>query len=297
MIVVGGECLIDLVLGPGGELTAHPGGGPYNVARALGRLGVPTAFVGAVSTDAFGRRLRAELDAAGVELRWAVSTELPTTLALAEPGPDGAAYRFYFERTAAPALDDTRAVPVPRALHVGSLGLVLEPMAGALEALVERVAGEAVVMVDANWRPAAISDHAAQRDRLLRVLVQADVVKVSTEDLEHLGIEPAALLRGRTRCVLVTDGPRAVRALRPGGELAVDVPAAKPVDTVGAGDAFGAGFLGWWVEREAGADALEDGGLVREAVRFGVRVATITCSRAGADPPWRAELGGATTAR
>jgi fructokinase len=62
------------------------------------------------------------------------------------------------------------------------------------------------------------------------------------------------------------------------------------VDTIGAGDAFGGGFLAWWRSRGLGRDELEDTGLVVEATRFAVRVAAITCSRAGASPPRLAEL-------
>lgn len=285
MIVVAGECLVDLLVRPDGGVAAVPGGGPFNVARGLARLGAPAAFAGAISTDRFGRRLRDALRDDGVDLRWAEETDLPTTLALAELNPDGARYRFYFEGTSAPALRDTSRVPVGAALHIGSLGLVLEPMAGALEALAERAAGTALVMADVNWRPAAIRDAQAQRRRLARALALADVVKASTEDLAHIGAQAADLLTGRTRCVLVTDGPGPVRACFAGGEVTAEAPAARVVDTVGAGDAFCAGFLARWVLDGRRTAALDDPAVLRPVLGFAARVAARTCERRGADPP------------
>ena len=279
MIVVGGESLVDLLVGEDGQVVARPGGGPFNVARGLARLGAETAFCGALSRDRFGRGARAALAAEGVRLDWAVERDLPTTLALAELGPGGAAYRFYADGTAAPSLDveDVATVPVPRALLVGALGLVLEPMAGALEALVARCAGEALVMVDVNWRPAAIADPAAQRARLARVLAHADVVKVSTEDLDHMGEDDPRSLAPR---VLVTDGGRPAVAYTPEGELRAEVPEVDVVDTVGAGDAFCAGWLTAW---SAGRDD-------RRALELAVRAGAVACTRAGADPPRRGEM-------
>ena len=105
MIVVAGEALIDVVAGPGGELTGHPGGGPYNVARSIGRLEQPVAYLGRLSSDGFGMRLRSELEADGVGIETVVATEAPTTLALVElDGSGHAAYRFYAAGTSAPAL-------------------------------------------------------------------------------------------------------------------------------------------------------------------------------------------------
>src|ERR1700742_1156834 len=104
-IVVGGEALVDLVPHAAGELRAHAGGGPYNTARTLGRLAQPVHYLGCLSDDGFGRRLREQLREDGVELDTVVDTGLPTTLALAEVDATGSAtYRFYSDGTSAPAL-------------------------------------------------------------------------------------------------------------------------------------------------------------------------------------------------
>ena len=105
VIVVGGEALVDLVPHAAGELRAHPGGGPYNTARTLGRLAQDVHYLGCLSDDGFGARLRAQLLEDSVRLDTVVETALPTTLALAELDEAGAAtYRFYTEGTSAPAL-------------------------------------------------------------------------------------------------------------------------------------------------------------------------------------------------
>lgn len=302
MIVVAGESLVDLIPTDEGALAPLPGGGPFNVARALARLGVPVAFLGTVSTDGFGRTLRDGLAADGVDLGCLVETDLPTTLALAELDDHGSArYRFYAERTAAAALtaDDAQCAidgVGPTALHVGSLGLALEPLAGAVERLVESAAPEVLVMVDPNWRPGAVDDPAAWRARLDRMLARADVVKLSTEDLAHLAPDVAVpeaargLLSDRTRCVLVTDGGEAVTVACAGGVLEVEPPPVVVADTVGAGDAFGAGFLAWCTAHRFTRESLGDPAQVRDAAGFAALIAARTCARVGADPPRLLEL-------
>jgi fructokinase len=89
--------------GPEGALHPHPGGGPFNTARTLGRLECPAAYLGRLSTDGFGRRLRAVLEEDGVDLSCVIGTDDPTTLALAEIDAQGAAsYAFYVGGTSAP---------------------------------------------------------------------------------------------------------------------------------------------------------------------------------------------------
>jgi fructokinase len=151
-------------------------------------------------------------------------------------------------------------------------------------------------MVDINARPAAIGDVAAYRQSVLDLLRRADVVKASTEDLEVLlpdfEVADAArrVLAAGARVVLVTDGPRAVRVYGSGFRVEVPAPEANVVDTVGAGDAFGAGFLAWWHRRAYPHEALADRGLVVEAVGRAGEVAALTCARHGADPPHITDL-------
>jgi fructokinase len=303
MIVVAGDALVDLIVRADGTIVAVPGGGPYNSARAVARLGVPVSFVGGLSSDRFGRTLEAGLADAGVSLAMAQRTELPTTLALAEIGADGSAsYRFYTDGTSAPALlPGPLAGGVPagtRAVLTGTLGFVLEPMAATLEAFALGLPDDILLMVDPNCRPSITRDPAAYRARVERVLARADVVKVSTEDLEYLRpgsayAEAAAWVEAQgPQVVLVTDGSRPVRVRVRGVEIQISAPPVRVVDTVGAGDTFGGALLACLVHGGGGRASAGDEAAVLRAARFAVRASAVVCERAGADPPTLAELGG-----
>jgi fructokinase len=141
-----------------------------------------------------------------------------------------------------------------------------------------------------------VHDHDAYRARLARVLAHAHVVKVSEEDLEYLqpGVSVVegvrALLEHGPTVGLLTRGPNGAVVITRTAEVAVPAPRAKVVDTIGAGDAFGGGFLGWWSERGLGRDELAQIDAVVEATEFACLVAARTCSRPGASPPYRSEL-------
>ena len=299
-IVVGGEALVDLVAGGEGELAAHLGGGPFNCARTLGRLEQPVAYLGRLSKDRFGAQLRERLREDGVSLDMVVETEDPTTLALAELDEDGAAtYRFYSGGTSVPGLTPEAALaampPSVEMVHVGTLGLVFEPIADALEAVVEHATG-ALAMVDLNIRPLAIHDAASYRARIGRLLPLTHVVKASDDDLawldpDHRAVEAArALLDTGPTVVLLTRGGEGVTVVTADGETDVPALRVEVVDTIGAGDAFGGGFLAWWRRAGLGVGDLARTDEVLEATRFACVVAGRTVERAGASPPRLAEV-------
>ena len=299
-VVVCGEALVDLVVaGDGRTATAHLGGGPYNAARAAARLGAPTSFLARVSTDRFGQALVDGLVADGVDTTTVLRSDAPTMLALAEVDPTGAAsYRFYVDGTATPDLGPADALdrlPTDTSvLCVGTLGLVLEPMAEASEALVEAARGRAEIVVDPNVRPALVHDPGAYLARLRRVVAGSAVVKLSDEDLRW--IDPTrstddaaiALLDLGPRLVVVTRGARGLSAFGAAGRT--DVPG-RPVsvaDTIGAGDAVTGAILAGL--HAGGPSLLDDPAATDALLRDAVAVAAITVSRPGADPPRRAEL-------
>jgi fructokinase len=297
MIVVAGESLIDLIPDGPGQLIAHCGGGPFNTAQALARLGQRVSFLGSISDDALGLRLRARLVEAGVGVDTLIASSLPTTLAMAEIDQTGSAqYRFYTDATAAPALTAADALaalpPVYDALYVGGLGLALEPIADAIDALVQAASDAgALVMVDPNIRPSAIRARLPYLARLKRVLRRAHVVKVSVEDLAWLDPDrtPAdaarALLNAGPRVVLLTRSAHGALVFTPNAAVTVAALPVAVVDTIGAGDAFSAGFLAWWRQRARGRDQLGDLDTVADAAGFASLVAGRACERAGAAAP------------
>jgi fructokinase len=301
MIVVCGEALIDVIRNGDGTQRAAPGGGPFNTARALARLGVPTAFLGRLSNDKFGRQLVEALKADGVSLELASVGPEATTIAVADVDSEGLAdYQFLVQGTSAPNLTP-EMIPAHleedvNALHVGTLGLVLEPMASTLLEVVRRERDGRVVMIDPNIRVGLIPD-IEYRERLHTVLAESTIVKASDADLTwlypDLSYKRAAerLLGEGVAMVVVTLGAQGAFAAHGDFRLSVDAVKVQVVDTIGAGDAFGAGLLAWLHDQAALKPSLQlQEPELRSAVEFACLAAALTCARAGADPPWRSEM-------
>ena len=299
--VVVGEALVDVIVDAQGEVTSVIGGAPLNTARTVCRLGERADFLGGISTDALGRRIQRLLDADGVHAALAQPTDAPTTLAIAQLDDGGAAtYRFLLDGTSAAVVTPELALsaidPSCRVLHVGTLGLVLQPLADASVALVQAAPADRLVMVDPNFRPSVMQGSAVFDDALHAVLDRADVVKVSGDDLGFLFPElpklDAAmwLHRDADVVVLFTDGADAVHVIVGGKDIVIDVPQVPVVDTVGAGDSFSGGVIAWWLRHGLDRAAMTDEQALLAATRYGIAVAGITCQRPGADPPRASEV-------
>ncbi len=290
MLLVCGEALIDLVGRADGSYLARPGGGPANTAVTLGRLGTPVQLAARLSTDAFGAQIRSHLTDSGIDLSAAVAVPEPTTLAVATLDADGRAqYGFYWQGAAdwQWTIDELPSPgPEVRAVVLGSLAIALPPGADAVGAWA-RASGRPLVL-DPNVRPGLLGDRATYRQRLDPLLAAATVVKVSDEDLEwtHPGADPVEVAREWDRpLTVITRGPHGALGIPAGGDV-VEVPgrSVEVVDTVGAGDSFTGGLL-------SVLDLDDLPGSLEAALARAVEVSAITCSRAGADPPWAAELG------
>lgn len=296
-VSVGGEALVDLVVGLDGSITPKLGGGPYNVARALGRLGMPVQFIASISTDRFGAQLLQGLVDDAVTIDMVSRTDAPTTLALAQLGADGSAeYSFYLEATSAPDLTSAPSDDHPDAVHVGTLGLVLQPMADTLERYVQGLPSTTLVMLDPNCRPSVPFEREPYGARLQRIACLAHVVKISGDDAEFLepGADPSDVARDLVAAgaavVLLTRGGDGTEVITAAGERHVPAEPVTVADTIGAGDSFCAAFLTAWLSAGRGIADLADLDVLQHAAAAANQAAAITCSRVGADPPRRHEL-------
>jgi fructokinase len=300
VIVVGGEALVDLVE-DGGRLRPVPGGGPFNTAIALGRLGLSVSFLGTLSHDAYGIALDELLTDAGVATSLVRRSHAPTPLAIVHRGDGGAnTYTFYLTGTSLTDLPPDALPELPTdtvAFHVGTLGLAVDPPAAAFEALLEREAGRRAIVLDPNVRPPVFGDQARYRERFERLARLATVVKMSDGDAAWIypGADPVTamerVLALGPRLVAVTLGPDGAMAATPGARARVAAVPVEVVDTVGAGDVFGAALLAALVEQDAlKPDASLDVSTLERALSFAATAAAITCTCTGAVPPSRAEI-------
>jgi fructokinase len=297
VIVVGGEALVDLVpskVEPG-ALRPALGGGPYNVAVAAGRLGVPTAFMSRISTDDFGEALVQRLKDSNVDTTYMQRGPEPTTLALTSLGPDGSAkYTFYVEGTADRLFAPPDKLPEMTILSLGTLSLVLEPGASAYEDIMKRAG--VLTVLDPNIRTGLIDDPAAYRARFAGWLPYVGLLKLSEEDAAWIAEgDPLEAARTWPGPVVLTRGSNGLAVVTGAGEL-VEVPATATtvVDTIGAGDTVHGALLAWLYTKDIRTvEQLRslDANSWREALRYAGDAAAITVSRAGAEPPYAAELG------
>jgi fructokinase len=257
MILSCGEALIDMLprTTTDGEPAFAPyaGGAVFNTAIALGRLGAPSAFFSGISTDMLGQILTETLAASHVSTDLCARSARPTTVAFVKLVNGQATYAFYDENTAGRCLTPDQLPVLPQAistLFFGGISLVGDPAASTYEALLAREAPARVIMIDPNIRPGFIAGQEdSYRARITRMMAQADIVKLSDEDL-HWFAGPGDLpqlahgiLAMGPKLVLITEGAKGAHAIS--GQHARFVPAQKVtvVDTVGAGDTFNAGVL------------------------------------------------------
>ena len=297
MIVVVGETLTDRVRRPDGTTNDHPGGGPFNTARTIGRLGQPVQLATVIGNDERGQLCLAELAESRVDTSLVQRNELPTTLALATLNAAGSAsYEFDFESSAARQLSDLRLPSDTTFLHVGTLALVLEPFATAVQAAIDSLSDNVALLVDPNCRPSVVRDVPAFLGHVAAAIARADVVKLSDDDLAYLREldgqfpDPATLIERGISCVLFTRGSSGVDVIGPWGSQTIAAPSVVVADTVGAGDSLTGAFLAWWSKNRLTRDDLSNRDCVVAATSFAVHVAALTVSVAGANPPTMAKL-------
>ena len=309
MILCCGDALIDMIpvqLADGRTgFVPHAGGAIFNTAIALGRLGVNAGMLTGLSTDLFGQQLLGELQASNVDTSTIVRSKRNTTLAFVHLSDGQATYDFFDENSAGRMLLSENLPEISAdvsAMYFGGISLACEPCADTYADLLLRKASDCAIVLDPNIRPAFIRDEARYRARMEKIIAECDIVKVSDDDLGWMTGDTGAGLRDQAdqmlaqgvSLVIVTQGAKGATAFHVEG-FEVSVPAApvRAVDTVGAGDTFNAGLM---AQLTNGGDLTKAGirdltlDKVRAALQFGAKVAAVTVSRAGANPPWASEL-------
>lgn len=307
MLLSCGDALIDFVpvKAADGRDAYVPavGGSCLNIAVAMSRLGAPTGFVGGISTDMFGTMVADHLAASNVSLRHARRSDNETTLAFVRFVNGEPHYAFYDEATSAQlwTYDPTSiSFDEIEALHVGSTTLINEPAATEYLKMFRDAKGRTTLSFDPNCRPSLVRNKTEYVARMGEFIAVADIVRMSDLDFDFLfggddfQSKANEALAGGVALFVVTRGGEGVIAWHAtAGQVEVPAPTVKVVDTIGAGDTFQGSLL--VALREAGRierPALEaiSRDQLSAALAFGTRCAALTCSRAGANPPWTSEV-------
>ncbi len=307
-VTVVGEALVDIIERPGAVAPAeHPGGSPANVALTVARLGHDTHLLTRLGTDARGTRVAAHLADSGVRLVPGSMTEARTSTAVARIGAGGAAtYEFDLHWELPDPLPEIP--PGTVCVHTGSIAALLSPGADQVLRWCAEARHTATISYDPNLRPSLIGTPEQVRPEVEQLVTESDVVKLSDEDAAWLapGVDPEALAagwlegadeEGGPAVVVVTRGGQGAVAFCAAGRVEVPQVTVAVADTVGAGDSFSGALIdGLAAEELLGADrrdalrAISVAALER-VVAHAARVAAVTVSRPGADPPRRSELG------
>ena len=292
-----GEVLIDLLPGTP-DRVAVVGGGPANTAKALARLGHDVNFIDGISTDDYGVKARAELLADEVNLDLALTSDKPTCLAIVTLAYDRKeSYEFKIDGTATFDFDlnwlPDPSVHKPSVLQIGTLVTIVEPGATVLYDWAMKVAEFAPIVFDPNIRPSVMGDRDRYQAAVEKWAAISSVIKVSDDDLAWLFPgQPFEEIAKRwvadgAALVVVTRGVNgSIGYTESGVEEALGVKI-DLVDTVGAGDTVGAVIIEAMVRD--GILSLQGEGL-KKVLNRAAAAAAITCSRAGAQPPYKHEL-------
>jgi len=305
-VVCLGEALIDFIALESGvsliEVSGFkkaPGGAPANVGAGLSKLGNPSAFVGKVGDDAFGRFLAKTFADNGVDVsRMLFDATTRTGLAFVSLTADGVPEFMFYRNPSADMLLtadelDAEFIRSARAFHYGSITLISDPSKSATEAAIRHAAeGGLLISYDPNLRKPLWPSESHAKEQMLAAMAYPHVVKMSDEELEFLTgtsdlQEGSERLMGNypnVRLVAVTLGSRGCYFQTPRAEGYAPAFSVDVVDTTGAGDGFVAGMLSCLLASTSGPDDIRKLSRIDLArtFRFANAVAGLTTTRRGA---------------
>ena len=307
-VLVIGEALVDVVHGIDGEIKNIPGGSPANTAVALARLGTKTYMKARTSSDQFGLEIRKHLTNQNVNLDYSLVVSSPSSVINALIQKDGSAkYEANLEGAAdyGWTLEELNQVIDPdiQIVQLGSLTSYVEPGATNVEKWFTqlRLSNKYLLTFDPNIRhPLDGQNAVAVRTRAKKLASISHVVKASDEDLNWIfssnNLHDSALkiIESGASLVIVTLGKKGAFAVNKNHEV-IEVLAKEinVIDTIGAGDTFAAALIAQLLEKswtnENALKNLRSSDLTQILTNCSM-AAAITCSRQGANPPYRQEV-------
>jgi fructokinase len=306
-IAILGEALIDFKSTGALAFQGFIGGSSLNVATATARLGQSTMFLTQISSDLFGTSLREHMTKNGIDTSHVLQSDGHTTLAFVEER-DGQAHFSFMNSRAADTMYDPQPRPILpnnlKFMQFGSISLLTDPTSTSITEIIGKhrssLNHNVTVVFDPNCRPALTPDLEGYKRKLRNWLRLAHVVKVSDQDLGWLEPDKALddvaaewIAQGPS-VVIITRGEHGSSLYRAGHErLQVPTPKVSVIDTVGAGDTYTAGLMVSLLEHgheRAEQLATHSDETWLEVMTFAAQAAAINCTRAGANPPTRAEV-------
>ena len=298
-VIALGELLIDFAPQSKSEtgypvLAAQPGGAPANFLAALNRYGYRTAMIGKVGDDMFGRLLLGTLQSAGIDTQGILKDpEVFTTLAFVSLDENGNRDFSFARKPGAdtclrPEEVDLSLLRQAKVFHFGTLSLTDEPAASATRHAVQ-AAKEAKLLIslDPNLRKPLWKTEADAKAAIEWSLRQADIVKISDEEIEFLwGLSPEEgaqklIQEYGVSLVYATLGPKGCHAATSAHRVTVSSPSGiHVVDTTGAGDIFGGSAMSSFLSFGVHPRDLTEANL-KEIVLFGCTAASLSTQRHG----------------
>lgn len=303
-VAILGEALIDFKATGPLAFQGFVGGSSLNVAVAVARQQQPVVFLTQISRDLLGAPIKRYLIDNGVDTRYLLESDAPSTVAFVEERDGNAHFQFMNSGAADTQYDPSPRPGLPdsvRFVQFGSISLLNEPTATSIADIVAAHRARVITVFDPNCRPALTKDRAVYRAALLgKWIPLAHILKISDQDLawlepgrDHAEAAQAWLGLGPS-VVIVTAGEKGATLYRQtGAPIHVSPPAIRVLDTVGAGDTFTANTMVRLLQlgvQSANALASLGDAQWRDVMTYAAKAAAINCTRAGANPPTLAEM-------
>lgn len=297
-----GEALFDLIEQGDNLLKAHIGGSPFNVARSFVKQGVDTTYISPISTDRYGQSIFTYAIQEGINVPANNRSSLPTSVAIVftddRGQPDYSLYRKHVADLDINAEKLMAMIPENISFfHTGSLALVPEMLPVLVECFKQLKAKRVRISLDINMRKGVEPDNNAYIRAVKALTKYADIVKVSDEDLQLLGIDSNPLEGAKQilsilddGLVVLTEGDKGATLISK--DMCLHKPVFKPskfVDAVGAGDTFFSAFLATLLS-DGVFDKKQSKAELEKALDFGLMAATLNVEKNGCQPPSKRQV-------